>query len=175
MDECAGMRTRASSTPTRRHEYVSRIKNPIGGHYLYITPLDILFSRHRICKSHIPFSSLPTNCRKDFCDKAAKYNIDKGVKHPRKISTSESVARQFGLAIASCNYFTVHRSVSNRVIGKKQMSNILSDIRDVTTVANPPFLEVVNAVGGAQKRNANCLSKCGRKRKEDGALPSSKL
>ncbi len=48
-------------------------------------------------------------------------------------------------------------------------------IRDVTTAIEPAFVEVVDAVGGAQKDNGNRVGKCGRKRKEDGALPSNKL
>ena len=36
-----------------------------------IQPLDVFFSKHRNCKSHIPFSSLDVSCRKDFYGRAA--------------------------------------------------------------------------------------------------------
>jgi hypothetical protein len=45
---------------------------------LIITPFDDFFSKHRGCKSRIPFSSLATSCREDFYDKTAEYFIDKG-------------------------------------------------------------------------------------------------
>ena len=52
----------------------------------------------------------------------------------------------------------------------------MPEICDVRTVIEPPFVEVVDAVGGAQKGNGNRVGKqCGRKRKEDGALPSNKF
>ncbi len=51
----------------------------------------------------------------------------------------------------------------------------MPEICDVTTVVEPPFVEVVDAVGGAQKDNGNRVGKFGRKRKEDDALPSNKL
>jgi hypothetical protein len=51
----------------------------------------------------------------------------------------------------------------------------MPEICDITTVVEPPFVEVVDAVGGAHKDNVNRIGKCGRKRKEDGALPSNKL
>ena len=41
-----------------------------------ITPLDVFLSKHRSCKSHIPFSSLDVSCRKDFYDMAANYYIE---------------------------------------------------------------------------------------------------
>jgi hypothetical protein len=43
------------------------------------------------------------------------------------------------------------------------------------TVVEPNFVKVVDAVGGSQKDNVNRVGKCGRKRKEDGALTSNKL
>ncbi len=45
---------------------------------LSITPFDDFSSKHRGCKSRIPFSSQATSCREDFYDKAAEYFIDKG-------------------------------------------------------------------------------------------------
>ncbi len=70
----------------------------------------------------------------------------------------------------------MHQSVRNRVNGKKVMLNVMPEICDVTTDVEPPFVEVVDAVGGAQKVNDNRVGKqCGRKRKEDGALLSNKL
>ena len=55
------------------------------------------------------------------------------------------------------------------------MSNIMPDMCDATTDVEPFFVEVVEAVGGAKKDNGNRVDKCGRKRKEDNALPSNKI
>ena len=41
-----------------------------------ITPLGAFFSKHRSCKSHIPFSTLDVSCRKDFYRRAIKYNLE---------------------------------------------------------------------------------------------------
>ncbi len=51
----------------------------------------------------------------------------------------------------------------------------MPEICDVTTAVEPPFVEVVDAVGGAHKDNDNRVGKSGRKRKEDGALLSNKI
>ena len=53
----------------------------------------------------------------------------------------------------------MHKSVRNRVNGKKVMLNIMPEISDVTTVVRSPFVEVVDAVGGAQKDNGNRVGK----------------
>jgi hypothetical protein len=41
-----------------------------------ITPLDAFFSKHRSCKSHIPFSTLDVSFRKYFYGRAAKHNSE---------------------------------------------------------------------------------------------------
>ena len=46
---------------------------------------------------------------------------------------------------------------------------------DVIVVDGPPTVEVISDVGTTPKNNGNRIGKCGRKRKEDGALPSNKL
>ncbi len=89
----------------------------------------------------------------------AEYFIDNGGETLSYFSAAKSVARQFGLSIASYDHSTVNRSVRNRVNGKKIMSDIMPDICDVTTVVEPPFVEVINAVGGAQKDNGNRVAK----------------
>jgi hypothetical protein len=149
----------------RRHVHSGVVNTESTPIILIITPLDHFFSKHRGCKSLIPFSSLPTSCRKDFYDKVAEYFIDKGGETLSYFSAAESVPRQFGIAIASCDHSVVHQSVRSRVNGKNVMLNIMPEICDVTTAVEPHFVEVVDAVGGAQKDNGNRVGKCGRKRK----------
>jgi len=43
---------------------------------LIIMPLDTFLSKHRGCKSHIPFSSLSKSCRKDFYEKVVYYYVN---------------------------------------------------------------------------------------------------
>ncbi len=68
-----------------------------------ITPLDVFLRKHRPCKSLIPLSFLPPKCRKDFYDKVVDYYIQKGGETLAYFSAAESVAHQFGLAIAACD------------------------------------------------------------------------
>ena len=144
-----------------------------------IKPLDDFFSKHRNCKSHIPFSSLDVSCRKDFYGRAAEYYTEHGGGIVTYIFSAEQVARQFGLAIATCDRQTVHQSVRNRVLGRKKMANMFPDTDDVTVIAEG-VVETVprdgNVIGVPSfKSNANRIGNSGRKRKEDGELPSNKL
>jgi len=69
-----------------------------------ITPPDIFFSKHRSCKSHIPFSSLDVSSRKDFYGRAAKIYIENEGCVSRYIFYAEQVepyVRQFGLAVVT--------------------------------------------------------------------------
>ncbi len=50
---------------------------------------------------------------------------------------------------------------------------MMSIVGYVIIVVRPPTMEVVSDVGSAPKNND--IGKCGRKRKEDGALPPNKL
>ncbi len=49
------------------------------------------------------------------------------------------------------------------------------DIGNVTIVAEPLTLELVSVVNVSEKNNVNRVGKCGRKRKQNGVLPSNKL
>ena len=89
-------------------------------------------------------------------------------------TAAESVARAFGLVIADCDRSTVHQSVRNRVIGKKKLTEIVASTGDITIVASPLVVEVFDGVVGENKSSANRLGNCGRKRKDDAALPSNK-
>ena len=129
----------AAFEPVRRQVHSGVVNTESTPNILIITPLDDFSSKHRGCKSRIPFFSLPRSCRNNFYDKAAEYFIDKGGETLSYFSAAESIARQFGLVIASCDRSTVHQSIRNRVIGKKIMSNIVPDICDATTVLEPPL------------------------------------
>ena len=102
-----------------------------------IKHLDVFFSRRRACKDLIPFSVLPSSCRKDFYDRVADYIIDVQVADITHFVASENVARQFGLVIANCDRRTLHQSVRNRVMGTKNMLRLVGDTGDVTLVAEP--------------------------------------
>ncbi len=63
-------------------------------------------------------------------------------------------------------------------MGTKKMSNMVACIGDVTIAAEGVVETVVNvfdAVGLASKSNIKRVGNCGRKRKDDGELPSTKL
>jgi hypothetical protein len=62
-----------------------------------ITPPVDFFSKHRSCKSHIPFSSLDVNNRKDFYGRAAEYHIDNVGGEVTYTFATKQVARHFGL------------------------------------------------------------------------------
>ncbi len=86
---------------------------------------------------------------------------------------AEKVAREFGLAIAICDRRTVRQSIKNRVLGKEKMMSLLGDTADVTIVAVPTIMQVMKVESDAAKSNSKRIGKSGRKRKEDGALPSN--
>jgi hypothetical protein len=71
----------------------------------------------------------------------------------------------------------MHQSVRKRVFGMKKLSNMMCDLHDVRDVAEPLTVEPPTVVSdvGTPKNNVNRIGKCGRKRKEDGELPSNKL
>ncbi len=52
---------------------------------------------------------------------------------------------------------------------------LLLQMSDVVIVAEPSVVEFIDDVVSATKSNTNRLGKCGRKRKDDDALPSNKL
>ena len=52
---------------------------------------------------------------------------------------------------------------------------MMSKVRDVIIVVGPPTVDAESDVGAAPTNNGNRIVNCGRKRKEDGALPSNKL
>jgi hypothetical protein len=79
-----------------------------------VSPLDDFLSRHRSCKALITFSELYATCRKDFYGKAANYFIEFGGGIITYIFAAEEIARQFTLAIATCDRATVHQSVRTR-------------------------------------------------------------
>ena len=91
------------------------------------------------------------------------------------LTAAESVARSLGLSIAYYDRSTVHQSVRNRVFGKKKLMEIVASTGDITIAASPLVVEVFNdVVIGENKSSANRLGNCGRKRKDDAALPSNK-
>ena len=51
----------------------------------------------------------------------------------------------------------------------------MSNVGGVIVVVWPLKVEVVSDVGAAPKNNGNRIGKCGRERKENGALPSKNL
>jgi len=90
-------------------------------------------------------------------------------------TATELVARAFGLKIANCDHCIVHHSVRNRVFGKKKLNEIVvASTGDITVVASPLVEDFYNVVIGEKNSSANYLGNCGRKRKDDAALPSSK-
>ena len=136
-----------------------------------VTPLDDFLSRHRYCKALIPFSDMPVSCRKDFYNRAACYYIENGGGTVTFIFAAEEIARWFRIAIATCDRAKVHQSVRNRVLDKTKIMSIA----DVTVVATPNVTAVTEGISSSTKSNANRIGNCGRKRKEDFALPSNKL
>jgi hypothetical protein len=64
----------------------------------------------------------------------------------------------------------VHQSIWNRVLGKKTLAD------NIVVEEHQPVVEVLNNIddNNANKSNNNRVGKCGRKRKDDAALPSSK-
>ena len=91
------------------------------------------------------------------------------------IFVAEQVARQFGLAIATCDRQEVQQSVRNRVLGRNKMLNMAANIGDVTLSAEDvvkTVVTVVGVVGETSKSNAKRVGNGGRKHKEDGELPS---
>jgi hypothetical protein len=140
----------------------------------------IFLNEHRFCKSHIPFFSLDVSRRKHFYGGAAKYYIENEGGVTTYTFSAEQVARQSGLAIAACDRQSVHQSVRNRVLGRKKMANVFPDIENVTIDAEGVVETVrtldVNVIGvQPSKSNAKRIGNNGRKRKEDGELPSNKL
>ena len=89
--------------------------------------------------------------------------------------SAEQVARQFGVAIAACDRQAVHQSVRNRVLGKKKMLDMITYLGCVTTVAEVVVEASVYIDGVASKTNAKRVGQSGRKRKDDGELPSNRL
>ena len=69
----------------------------------------------------------------------------------------------------------MHQSVRNRVVGKKKMANLFADIGDVAIVAEGVVEIAVPVVSVVSKSNTKRIGNCGRKRKDDGELPSNKL
>ncbi len=111
----------------RRHVHVGVVDTDSTPDVQIITPLVDFFSKRRSCKSHIPFSSLDVNCRKDYVENGGGVVIC--------IFAAEEVARQFGLAIAACDRQAMHESVRNRVLGRNKMLNMAANIGDVTLAA----------------------------------------
>ncbi len=60
-------------------------------------------------------------------------------------------------------------------MGKKKMADMFADIGDVTIVVEGAVETVVPVLSEVSKSNTKRIGNCGRKRKEDGELPSSKL
>ena len=60
------------------------------------------------------------------------------------------------------------------MLGKKKMANIIADIGDVT-VAAEGVVETLVPASDVSKLNIKRIGNCGRKRKEEGELPSNKL
>jgi len=135
-----------------------------------VSPLDDFLSRHRVCKALIPFSDLHAIYRKYFYGRAANYYIEFGGGIVTYIFAAEEIARQFRLAIVACDRPAVHQSVRNRVLGKQERLNVM-----VILVDDADVVEVAEVASSGSKTNVNRVGKCGRKRKEDGALPSNKL
>jgi len=88
---------------------------------------------------------------------------------------AEEIARKFALAIAPCDHQALHQSARNRVLGKKKMTDMFDDIGNVTIVAEGVVETVVPVLREVSKSNTKRIGNCGRKRKEDGELPSNKL
>ena len=63
----------------RREVHSSVVQTDLSTEVHIITPLDDFFSKHRYCKSHIPFFSLDVNCRQDFYGRVAKYHLENEV------------------------------------------------------------------------------------------------
>jgi hypothetical protein len=61
------------------------------------------------------------------------------------------------------------------VIIKKKMANMFPDIGDVTITAEGVVEIVVHVANVVSKSNTKRVGNCGRKRKDDGELPSKKL
>ena len=71
-----------------------------------VKPLDDFFSKHRNCKSHIPFSSLDVSYRKDFYGRAVHYYIENEGGVTTYIFYAEQVepcVRQFGSAVVTAS------------------------------------------------------------------------
>jgi hypothetical protein len=99
-----------------------------------ITALDDYCSKHRSCKAIIPFSYMPPICRKNLYDsRLADYYIEKGGDITTFIfAAAEEIVRQFRLAFATCDRAVVHQSVRNRVLIKKTLLSMVSNMYDVT-------------------------------------------
>jgi hypothetical protein len=69
----------------------------------------------------------------------------------------------------------VPQSARNHFRGKQTIMVMVASIGDVPMVADPPSVEVFDVLGVAQKNIGNRIGKCGRERKENGALSSNKL
>ena len=123
-----------------------------------ITPLEHFFSKHRAVKALVPFTTLNPSCRKHFYDKAADCYMERGGETLAYFTAAESVARELGLVIASCDRSTVHQSIRNRVIGKKKLMEIVACAGESAIVASPPAMEVFDdnvVVVGDKKSSAN--------------------
>jgi len=140
-----------------------------------ISPLEHFKIKHRNVKAHIPFSTLIPSCRKEFYGRAAEYYIEHGGGVVTYIFLAEQVSRQFNLTIAACDRQAMHQSVRNCVMGKKHMANLFPDLGDVIVTAEGVVETVVPIVNVGSKSNTKCVGTCGRKCKDDGELPSTKL
>lgn len=129
------------------------------------TAMEVLATRRRTCKALISYGDLNAACRKDFCDRAAALATSR--KALEYMAAAQIIAIQFGVRIHNCDRPAIKTSISRRAKAHVFLSTLAEGSEDHADKENQP--------PQTAKPQVHSRANCGRKQKDDLAVPGDKL